>query len=585
LIRSLAVAQIAAVFRPTISGVGAMPTRPGWSRRALLLLLPIACGDRAAPPAGDTETPQRGGTVVIAYPSDLENLNSLVASDKFTQEVNRYVLFLPLLRYTHDLSYEPALAERWELEGDTAVVFQLRRDVRWHDGRRTTAADVVFTFERARDPETGFPNADYFALWSTVTAPDSFTVRFTFAPHAEPLAGLPFLPIMPAHLLDSIPAARMRQAAFNRRPVGNGPFRFVEYRPNERWIFEANSDFPQALGGRPYLDRLVWRPMPDQTAQLTELSTGGVDMVFAPPAQDYTRVAAQPGFRGIVRPGRQYANVMWNGRRPPLNDARVRRALSFAIDVQQIIATLRSGHALPTVGPIGRFHWAFDPELQPLPFSPDSARALLLEAGITDRDGDGTVELPDGTPFQVELKIPANNQLNRDMAEMIRSNLADVGVRLTTRPVDFSTLIQDVTSPRRNFQAVLMGWESDFRINLRDLFHSAAMSGPFQIASYSNPRVDSLLDRAAVARERREAKPIYAEVQRILREEQPWTFLYDYPDLVLMRDRVRGVEMDIRGALLNVHSWWVTAPRAPVAAPAGSDSAARSRVPDSARSP
>jgi peptide/nickel transport system substrate-binding protein len=555
----------------------------------LLVLLAgavAACADRAAPPAADeSETPQYGGTVVIAFASDLEHLNSLVASDKHTQELNRYALFLPLLSYREDLTYEPALAERWELEGDTAAVFRLRRDVRWHDGRPTTAGDVLFTFERARDPETGFPNAEYFTAWSGASAPDSFTVRFSFAPQAEPLAGLPFLPIMPAHLLDSIPAARMRQAAFNKRPVGNGPFRFVEYRPNERWIFEANQDFPQALGGRPYIDRLVWRPMPDQTAQLTELTTGGVDMVLAPPAQEYTRVAAQPGFRGIVRPGRQYASVMWNGRRPPLNDARVRRALTFAIDRQQIIETLRNGHGTRSVGPIGRFHWAFDEALEPLPFSADSARALLRAAGLDDRNGDGTADMPDGSPFQLELKLPANSQMNRDMAEMIRSNLAAVGVRVTTRPVDYATLIQDLTSPSRNFQAVIMGWESDFRINLRDLFHSEALSGPYQIASYSNPRVDSLLDRAAVARERSEAKPIYTEIQRILREEQPWSFLYDYPDLVLMRDRVRGVEMDIRGALLNVHRWWVTDPQRPVAAPAGSDSAGGSRAPDSARSP
>jgi peptide/nickel transport system substrate-binding protein len=557
-----------------------------WLRLALLCLVAhAACTDRGGTPAPQArETPQRGGTVVIAHISDLEHLNSLVASDKYTQEVNRYVLFLPLLRYREDLSYEPVLAERWEMEADTAVVFHLRRDVRWHDGRPTTAADVVFTFERARDPATKFPNAEYFTNWLGATTPDSFTVRFTFTPHAEPLAGLPFLPIMPAHVLDSIPAARLNQAAFNKRPVGNGPFRFVEYRANDRWIFDANPDFPQALGGRPYLDRIIWRPIPDQTAQLTELVTGGVDVVLSPPAQEYTRVAAQPGFRGIVRPGRQYASVMWNGRVPPLNDARVRRALTLAIDRQQIIQTLRSGHGTPSVGPIGRFHWAFDQGLQPLPFNPDSARALLRAAQLEDRNGDGTLELRDGTPFEVELKIPANNQLNRDMAEMIRSNLANVGVRVTTRPVDYATLIGDLTRPSRNFEAVIMGWESDFRINLRDLFHSSAMSGPYQMASYSNARVDSLIDHAARARERTEAKPIYAEIQRILREDQPWTFLYDYPDLVLLRDRVRGVEMDIRGALLNVDRWWVTDPRAPVAAPSGSDSAAHSRARDSARS-
>src|SRR5690606_32283095 len=109
--------------------------------------------------------------------------------EKFSQEVNRYMLFLPLIAHAEDLSYEPMLAERWELLGDTGVIFHLRRDVRWHDGVPTTARDVVFTYERVKDPESAFPNPEYFEFWTGVEATDSFTVRFSFQPHMEPLAG------------------------------------------------------------------------------------------------------------------------------------------------------------------------------------------------------------------------------------------------------------------------------------------------------------------------------------------------------------------------------------------------------------
>jgi peptide/nickel transport system substrate-binding protein len=544
----------------------------------LLLAVPAACADRAPGVEGDPEA-QYGGTVVVANVSDLADLNPLVASEKYSQEVNRFMLFLPLVRHAEDLSLEPALAERWEMLGDTGVIFHLRRDVRWHDGTSTTSRDVVFTFERAKEPESAFPNAEYFQSWTAAEAPDSFTVRFSFTPHMDPLAGWAFLPIAPAHLLDTVPPARMLRAPFNRAPVGNGPFRFVEYRQNDRWVFEANPDFPEALGGRPYLERVVWRPIPDATAQLTELQTGGVDMVLTPLAEQFAAVSSTPGFRGLEKQGRQYANAIWNSRVPPLDDPRVRLALGLAINRPQIVEVLRAGYGTPAVGPIGPSHWAFDGSVEPLPYAPDSARALLRAAGIVDRNGDGTLDLPEGEPFEIELKIPAGSVINRDMAELIRGDLSRIGVRIVTRPTDWGTMIEDFTSPERRFDAILLGFETDYRINLYDNFHSNAVGTPYQFSSYSNPRVDSLIDQARLARTMDDARPLYGEIQRILRDEQPWSFLYYYPDLVLMSDRLQGVEMDDRGGLLTIRNWWVTRARS---APQRSDSADRSQPRDSA---
>jgi peptide/nickel transport system substrate-binding protein len=549
------------------------------------LLLPTllaACVDRTVDTAAAGEEPQYGGTVVVANTSDLFDLNPLISGEKFAQEVNRYMLFVPLLRQTEDLSYEPALAERWDLLGDTGVVFHLRRDVRWHDGQPTTAHDVVFTFDRARDPATAFPNAPYFASWTRAEAADSFTVRFSFEPHMEPLIGWALLPIVPAHLLDSIPAERMRQAAFNRQPVGNGPFRFVEVRQNDRWVFAANPDYPEALGGRPFIDRFIWRPVPNATAQVAELRAGSADVILAPPPGEFTGISNQPGFRGISRTAPQFANVVWNGRVPPLDDARVRQALGLAIDRQKIISTVRGGHGSPAAGPVGPSHWAYDAAVEPMPYAPDSARSLLRAAGIQDQNGDGVLDLANGRPFAIELKYPAGTIVNRDMAELIRHDLAQIGVRITTRPTDWAAMQQDFTSPQRNFQAILLGFATEDQLNLDDKFHSAYIGTPNQFASYSNPRVDSLIERTRTVRTFEEARPLYAEIQRILRDEQPWSFLYFFPDLVLIRNRVQGVDMDNRGALVNVTRWWVRTPRPAPVAPAGSDSVDHSQIPDSA---
>lgn len=522
----------------------------------LLLTLAVlaACGPDASRQSGEAERVY-GGTLVVAGPADLNRANPLVTNDAYTMEVNRFLLFMPLLRYTADFDLEPYLAESWTMDGDTAVTFALRDDVVWHDGRRTTAHDVVFTFERVLDPETAYPNTAYVASWTRVEAIDSLTVRVRFRPHADPLVGFALLPIVPAHLLENVAPAEMRSAPFNRAPVGNGPFRFVSETPNDRWVFEANPHFPDELGGRPAIDRLVWRAIPDRQAQVTELLTGTADLALIPPAEQFETLAAREDLRGIERPSFKYVFVGWNGKRAPLGDARVRRALTLAMNRDEIVQVLRAGRATLASGPIHPNHWAYDESITPLPHDPAAAASLLDEAGIRDRDGDGTREKADGQPFAFVLEFQAENDFNRNMAEMIQADLAEVGVRVTPRPIDWNTLVGHVSSPARDFDAALMGWEADFLVDVRDMFHSDALGGSIQLASYSNATVDAALDRAAGIADREASLPIWSELQRTIRDEQPWTFLYYFPDLLLVRERVHDVEMDLRGIFATVNAW------------------------------
>jgi peptide/nickel transport system substrate-binding protein len=519
---------------------------------ALSLALLAGCG-------GDAD-PRRGGAVVIGAGSDLDFANPLVSVDAWTNEILRFALFTPLVRHGPDLDFEPYLAESWEMLGDTAVVFRLRRDVMWHDGAPTTAHDVLFTFQRAVDPATAFPNAGYFTYWTGGEVVDSFTVRFRFRPHAEPLAGWPSTPIVPKHLLEDIPPGDLRHAPFNRNPVGNGPFVFVSQRPNDRWVFDANPHFPSGLGGTPLIDRLVWRVIPDNTAQLTEVRVGNADLILQPRPDQVMPMGLRDGLHVLEKPSRQFHFVAWNGRRPPLDDARVRHALAMGIDRDRILHGLRSGLGSMAVGPIMPFHWAYDDDLDPLPHDPAAAADLLASAGLRDRNGDGRLQNADGSTFEIEVKFPAASDFYRDVAEAIRADLAALGVRVTTRPTEVTTLFADLTSPERRFDAALLGWSGDLRLDLHDTFHSAATGGPYQFASYANPEVDRLIDRAGVAPDRDSATLLWRRVQRILRDEQPWTLLYYLNDAFVAGDRLRGVRMDIRGALVNLTEWWVDGP-------------------------
>jgi peptide/nickel transport system substrate-binding protein len=192
-----------------------------------------------------------------------------------------------------------------------------------------------------------------------------------------------------------------------------------------------------------------------------------------------------------------------------------------------------------------------------LPYAPDSARALLATAGIIDRNGDGIVDLENAKPFRIELKLPANNRLNADIAEMIRADLADVGVRVSTRPTEYGTMVADVVAPERKFDAVLMGWESDFKLVLRDQFHSDAINNQLQFAHYRNPEIDRLLDQLDTTMSPEAAAPLWRRLQTIMRDEEPWTFLFYYGTEYGARERLQGVEMDIRGWLVSAPEWWL----------------------------
>src|SRR6266513_5597624 len=236
-----------------------------------------ACGGRAA---------RRGRTVVCASGADLQTVNPLLTVHPFAKQVERYVLLTTLARYDSALVPQPYLARAWTWSADRkSLVLRLQPGVRWHDGTPTTARDVAWTLSAARDPATGYPRTADFADVAFVNDPNDSTVVIRFA-HAQ--RGIPDvltdLAILPAHVLDSIPRAELRRAAWNEHPVGNGPFRFVVHEPGRRWVFAANPDFPAALGGPPALERFIVVVVDEPTTKLAALSAGEVDFAGIQPA-------------------------------------------------------------------------------------------------------------------------------------------------------------------------------------------------------------------------------------------------------------------------------------------------------------
>jgi peptide/nickel transport system substrate-binding protein len=513
------------------------------------------------------DDPRYGGTVVVGGIGELsDGMNAAVSTDYYGTQHQQFVNLMPLVLYDANLELRPNLAESWELAPDgRSVTFHLRDDVYWHDGELTDADDVRFTYEVVTDPLTAFPNATFWNHYvkgpEGVEVLDDFTVRIHMEPHSEPLDPFWTVPVLPEHLLGDVPRDELRMHPYGTQcPVGNGPFVFAEHRSQDRWIFEANPAFPQELGGRPFFDRYVYRSIPEETTLLTELLTENIDIYIRPAPDQAQAIIDNPSTHLLEYTFRDYVSVNWNSRRPQLADPRVRRAITMGTNREEIVQALLRGQGTVANATVPPFHWAFDAAVNEevgLPYDPEAARALLDEAGWTDRDGDGVRESADGTRLSFSIKYNDGNQRRQDIAEIMQSQLAQIGIEARPQVVEWVTLLSQINDPaRRDFDGVVIGWVTEFRLDDTDLFHSDRIDQPYAWSGTKNPEIDRLLDEIGLTMDREKAKVLFAEYQRVLAEEQPYTFFY-FPDRTDgVNNSLMGVVMDARGEWLTVKDWY-----------------------------
>jgi peptide/nickel transport system substrate-binding protein len=518
-------------------------------------------GGGAGKEGADKGTPVQGGTAAISVLSDFQAFNPVTNTHLTTDDVIKHMLFTPLIQYDEKLQPVPWLAERWELS-DTAVVFHLRHDVKWHDGQPVTANDVKFTFDLAKDPSTAsLLGSAYMNLVKSATVVDSFTVRFGFqSPHAQALDGF-WWPPLPQHLLRGVAPAQLAQHAFNRKPVGSGPFKFVEWRPTQSVTLEANPQFPQGMGGRPKLDRVVFRIVPEATTMVRELINGTSDMIGYTLLPDQgSQVQNQQGAELRHYPSREFTFFAWNNTRPPFNDARVRRAMTLGINRQQIIDALLKGFGQPASGMIPPWSPLYT-EIQPLPHDPNQAKQLLAQAGYTDTNGDGIVE-KGGQPLRVALTINSANRLHADIAQVVQQQLKAVGVDLQIQSQEFQSMLQLYKA--RQYQAVLANWSLDtFKVDPTPLFSCAEsrIANSANRTGYCNPQADELMNRGLATTDAAQAKQLWAQYSQILQQDQPLTFLYWSEDLAGLGPRPQNVQTDVRSKIVNIREWYIPANR------------------------
>ena len=536
-------------------------------------LLPIAAtilalaGCRAAPPCPSGSC----GTAVIGVTAGPHTLfPPLVATDIGNQIDGQ--LFLPLaalgmsMNTTGDSGFIPKLADRWHFEDSVTLVFHIDPRARWHDGIPVTAEDVAYTFDLDTDTLVNAPSRPLLSSIASVVARDSAHVVFTFTHvYSEQFYDATHLMmIVPQHLLDTIPRARLQAAAFNRHPVGNGPYRLVSWKPNESIELAADTDF---YLGRPGIARLIWRVTPDPATLVPQLAAGEIDIIPVLLGPDQIAAAKKtPGIHLVSYPSSVYFYLAFNFRDPE-NHARpnalfasrgLRQAIAYAIDRNAIIQSVLGGYGSVPSGPTTPMVWIDNDSLRQLPF--DSARARHMLDSLGWRPGPNGVRVRDGRRLAFTVMVPTSSAARMRIAVILQAQLKALGIDMEVQPLESNTL--GARSAAGTFDAMIGGWQIDpVPAAMRQFWTTTAIGGS-NYGAYSDPRFDSLVTAAMAARTKAAARPIWNEAMDVINNDAPAVWLASLSMVAAVSDRLENVTIRPDDWTATLWTWRIAPGRA-----------------------
>jgi peptide/nickel transport system substrate-binding protein len=459
------------------------------------------------------------------------NLDPRIGTDGQSEFIDE-LLFDSLVRKDEHFNLRPWLAERWETPDPQTYIFHLRHGVRFHDGRPLTAKDVKWTLDSVRNGTVMTLKTGAFKLVDRVEAPDDFTV---IVHQSEPSA--PLLWNLSDGALGIVPYGSGKD--FNRKPIGSGPFRFVQLDPDSQVIVVRNDDY---WSEHAKVAKVRFTVVPDATTRALELRKGSADIaaINSMPPDMVKTLRQQHNLQVVQKPGTNMAYLAFNLRDPLLKDVRVRQALAYAIDRQVMLHYLWSDAGRLADSVLPPQHWAYYGDVAHYPFDPEKANAILDAAGYQRGK--------DGIRFHLTMKT-STDENTRLMAAVLQQQLRRAGIALDIRSFEFSTFYADVT--KGAFQLYSLRWLG-YANEDPDIFEYAFYTGSFapkraNRGYYSNPRVDRLIEQGRQTLDQEKRKSIYAEIQRILAQELPYINFWYLDNVMVHSNRVQNLEISSSG--------------------------------------
>ena len=508
-------------------------------------------------------SPQRVNQLIMSSIGDASFLNPILAQDSASSDINSFV-FNGLIKYDRDLQgFVGELAESWKVkEGEKPeITFFLRKGVLWHDGKEFTAEDVKFTYDKIMDEKTNTVRRSDYELVEKAEVLDPYTFRVIYKQPFSPGLQTWGMGIIPKHLLEK---EDINTTSFNRRPVGTGPFRFVEWVTDEKIVVEAN---PTYFQGRPHLERIIYRIIPEVSLSEMELLTKGVDSYGVSPHQ-FRRMSEIDFLKIYSQPALGYTYIGYNLKNTLFQDRRVRQAFTHAINREEIVQYVLYGYGAVISGPFPSHLWYYNANVKPFPYDPQKARALMAEAGWKDTDGDGVLD-KDGQPFRFKLITNSGNDVRRDVGVLVQRQLRELGVDVTFEVYEWSVFLKNFINAK-HFDACILGWGLSPDPDDYQIWHSSQIERGFNFVSYKNPEVDRLWEEGRREYDQEKRKKIYWRIHELMAEDQPYTFLFSPIGMSALQNKFvlvengpsgqkiyRPIKMEKAGLMYDLIDWYV----------------------------
>lgn len=499
------------------------PLRAMASKLALVLILALA---------GLSMAQQQGGTLIAAWAQDPVGLDPHITSAYSSFQILENVLDT-LVELDEDLNVVPSLATEWSVSDDGVTwTFQLRDDAQFSNGRALIADDVVYTYERMLDPETGSGNAYKIAGVIAIDAIDDTTVQFTLdAPNAAFLSHLGL-----DKSVGIIARETVEDGSINTRPIGTGPFMITDYQPGTMVMLERNPHYWR--DGLPYLDAVEIRIIPDETVRRSALVSGDADWTISVPAQALDALRARDDVVVDETTAGAYWYIGVNLEREPLNDVRVRQAISFALNREDIATGATFGTANPTQEPIpDSSAWSFG--YAPYPQDMEQARTLLEEAGV-------------GGGFEMEVMPTTQYEESIRIAQILEAMLAPLNIRVSIKTLEWAQWLE--TQGAGDYDTYVCSWNG--LVDPDDYYFAQHKTGEvFNFTGYSNPSVDDLLTEGRQTEGFEERYEIYAQVNQMIVDEAPYIYLYSPLNINAYGTHVQGYSARPNQAIVFTETW------------------------------
>ncbi len=500
-----------------------------------------------------SEKPTSGGRYVTGSIGEASNLIPYLATDSASHEVAD-LLFVALLRYNKDLQVEPYAAEWYSVEEEGKLIrFRLRKGILWEDGTELTSDDVEFTYKAVIDPKTASPYAESYMAVKEFKKIDRYSFEVRYDGYFASALSSWMSGILPKHILEG---QDLRNTPFSRKPIGAGPYRLASWVPGSSVTLTAS---PTYFEGEPYIQEVVIRVIPDISTMFLETRAGKLDMMGLTPQQYLRQTSGEfwdASYRKYKYLSSGYVFMGFNMLHPFFKDIKVRRAISHAIDREGIVKGVLMGQGVTAFGPYKPGSWAYHKTLQPIKQDMSKAKALLAEAGFVDSNNDGILE-KDGKDFSFTLLTNQGNEQRILTAIVIQSQLKAIGIKVEIRTVEWAAFIKEFVD-KAQFDAVILAWTIGQDPDIYEVWHSSkAKSGGLNFTRFINTEVDALLEAARATPDMQKREALYARLQEVFHEEQPYCFLYVPYALPIVQARFRGIKAALAGIMYNFDKWWI----------------------------